>query len=1045
MLIALWDLCFTGESEEEFKMSNHEIDRVSMDIELIVPLLSQKLGHLLAPEGNIYLRSTEQDRITETKSVLDRISTKIRVAGNNWVSSDLAGLSSSDFLSKINELEDVIDTFIVKTELWRRKSFIKIVPHLIYQTRLSHVMDKLITYAKPHLPQEDNMGDNMGYSADTDLHIQLTQPRNVEYEAPDDSDFVGLLEKIDELLEKLFYTKDQESDNVITVTGNAGSGKTFLTKVIYYGPYVKRGFNHRAWVGIPKDFEAQEVLLNILIELGLKRKDEILSDNDLEMLKSSLKEKRCLIVLDDVRTPNDLEKLSVILKCIGGWSRLILTTRNINIAHAANPRRNPIMLRSLTDEESWTLFLKKAQIGEDSLNSPVLIHFKKDILKKCGGSPLEIIVLGGLLSTTELSGWSNVIEQLLKIDLRESSTVIKPAVQQSSTTDLRESSSVTELMVQQLSTTGVPEPAEEETIITLIYQNLPSRMKLCVLYFGLFPRASEIRIRRLFHLWLAEGLVIPLPKDKMATEDLAEKYLQLLMEKKLIRKEKVSLDGSPKTCCMPGRIWDVFHEMAVDLRRFSYISTACKSAESPNIRQLVKYAGTDNHSFFDPCNKNYSSLVHHIQNLRSYVSFDTGKRILRTKEIEMLVNAVVTKRGFGLLVVLDLENVYRPMLPETLGKLFHLKYLGLRWTFLDSLPKSVGNLPYLETLDVKHTNIISLPNSIWKAKNLKHLYLNEIHFDMSVKKPSRRSLTKLQTLWGLFIDKTSLVENFLSKLTDLRKLKLTCTPQSERAIAEWILSKLKNLQSLKLRSITGFDRPSTLSLKAMEEHKKLCDLYLLGQLPEAQLQFPPNLKILTLSGSQLKKDPMPILGQLPHLEILRLRRDSYLGTRMTCLDSGFPELRKLKLWMLNNLEEWIMKNGSMPRLEELEIRHCVKLNLLGLELLTNLRKVILTNMPPEIVAHVENFIGQEKVTKVTLPLEVRFFYNFLVLVLHYSSWQFFGGLGLTAFTPGCAKIFMYFSIRIYFFYFTYLFFETSHIILSILHYISLKYQFFLIF
>nr|XP_023884103.1 putative inactive disease susceptibility protein LOV1 [Quercus suber] len=992
MLIALLDLCFTGEGEEEFKMSNLEIDRVSMDIEVIVPLLSQKLGYLLAPEGNIYSSSTEQDRITETKSVLDRISTKIRVAGNNWASSDPAGLSRSDFLSKINELEEVIDTFIVKTELWRRKSFIKIMPHLIYQIRLSHVMDKLITYARTHLPQEDNTGS----TAATDPHTQPTQPRNVEDQAPDDSDFVGLEDKKDELLEKLFYAKDQESDNVIAVTGNAGSGKTVLTKKIYYGQYVKRGFNHRAWVGISEDFEAREVLLNILMELGWKRKDEILSDNDLEMmLKSYLKEKRCLIVVDDVRTHYDWEKLSVILKCVGGWSRLILTTRNIDIAHAANPWRNPIVLRSLTDDESWTLFLKKAQIENDSLNSQDLIHLKEDILKKCGGSPLAIIVLGGLLSTTELSGWPKVIEQLRKTDLRESSTVTKPAVQQSSTTDIRESSTVSKPAVRQLSTTttSVPEPAYQENIITFSYQNLPSRMKLCVLYFGLFPRASEIRIRRLFHLWLAEGLVIPLPKDEMATEDPAEKYLQLLIERKLIKKEKMRLDGSPKTCSMPGGIWDVFHKMAVDLRRFNDISTACKSAESPNIRRLVKDPNTDNHSFFDPYNKNYSSLVHHIQNLRSYVSFDTRKRDLPTKEIEMFINAVVTKRGFGLLVVLDLENVYKPMLPETLGKLLHLKYLGLRWTFLDSLPKSVGNLPYLETLDVKYTNIISLPNSIWKAKNLQHLYLNEIHFDMSVKKPNSGSLTKLQTLWGLFIGSEDLVENFLSKLTDLRKLKLTCTPQSECAIAEWILSKLKNLQSLKLRSINEFGRPSTLSLNAMEEHQKLCDLYLLGQLPEeAQLQFPPNLKILTLSGSQLEKDPMPILGQLPHLEILRLLRDSYSGTRMTCLDSGFPELRKLKLWMLNNLEEWIVNNGSMPRLEELEIRHCVKWKQPGLDLTNNLekvKKVILTNMRREFVANVEKAIGQGKVKEVTLPLKVRFFYNFLVLVLHYSSWQFF--------------------------------------------------------
>ena len=138
---------------------------------------------------------------------------------------------------------------------------------------------------------------------------------------------------------------------------------------------------------------------------------------------------------------------------------------------------NPIMLRSLTDEESWTLFLKKAKIGEDSLNSPVLIHLKKDILKKCGGSPLAIIVLGRLLSTTELSGWSNVIEQLRKTDLRESSTVIKPAVQQSSTTDLRESSTEMKPAVQELSTT---ESRESSTVIKLAFRQLSTTTTVCL-------------------------------------------------------------------------------------------------------------------------------------------------------------------------------------------------------------------------------------------------------------------------------------------------------------------------------------------------------------------------------------------------------------------------------------------------------------------------------------------------------------------------------------------------------------------------------------
>ena len=90
----------------------------------------------------------------------------------------------------------------------------------------------------------------------------------------------------------------------------------------------------------------------------------------------------------------------------------------------------------------------------------------------------------------------------------------------------------------------------------------------------------------------------------------------------------------------------------------------------------------------------------------------TPKNGMHVKEIDGFLSLVIGQK-FGLLRVLDLERVYKSKLPNNMGKLFLLfRYLGLRWTFLDTLPYSVGELPYLETLDVKHTYISSLPSSI---------------------------------------------------------------------------------------------------------------------------------------------------------------------------------------------------------------------------------------------------------------------------------------------------------------------------------------------
>ncbi|KDP38350.1 hypothetical protein JCGZ_04275 [Jatropha curcas] len=199
------------------------------------------------------------------------------------------------------------------------------------------------------------------------------------------------------------------------------------------------------------------------------------------------------------------------------------------------------------------------------------------------------------------------------------------------------------------------------------------------------------------------------------------------------------------------------------------------------------------------------------------------------------------------------------------------------------------------------------------------------------------------------------------------KLGLTFHFKSLEQISPWI-SKCKELRSLKLRSIDEFSRPSELKLESMNKHDRLSELYLLGKLSQKieHLQLPKNLKMVTLSVSNLTEDPMQTLGELPQLKILRLFARSYIGKEMTCKAKGFPELRVLKLWMLEELEKWIVQEGSMLRLRELEIRRCDKLKeTSGWQQLNSLKELILTNMSEDFVAEMESTMKERnvKITK----------------------------------------------------------------------------------
>ncbi|XXG71050.1 hypothetical protein AAC387_Pa07g0390 [Persea americana] len=73
-------------------------------------------------------------------------------------------------------------------------------------------------------------------------------------------------------------------------------------------------------------------------------------------------------------------------------------------------------MRLLNDDEGWELFMKKIFPGGDpSTACPTnLEKTGRKILAKCGGLPLAILTLGGLLARIDKtpSAWSRVLESV---------------------------------------------------------------------------------------------------------------------------------------------------------------------------------------------------------------------------------------------------------------------------------------------------------------------------------------------------------------------------------------------------------------------------------------------------------------------------------------------------------------------------------------------------------------------------------------------------------------------------------------------------------
>ncbi|GMI65295.1 hypothetical protein like AT5G35450 [Hibiscus trionum] len=844
----------------------------------------------------------------------------------------------------------------------------------------------------------------------------------------EESSIVGFIDKEMELEE--LTLNSYKLHFLISVLGVAGSGKSTLAWKIYNSVASKRHFTCRAWVNVPPkldDFHEKQLLVELLGQLRNATQKESLTLEQLrERLHLFLTWKRFLIILDDVPTPDVWERLNRVFPNLSNGSRVIITTRNAYLAYHINPETVVLQLRPLTDGESWELFLKKVQASkkmEIDENDSELTDLKEKILQRCHGLPLLIVLLGGLLSRKDpYDEWSWVIDRSIRkmgkkkkklqneatsgedqsnsshklsIDKMEKQKKVSTEDRmnpsdKSASSNAKEKNEKKEMVMEPTTASrdekdfpilfkqkeekmklrteatygedqsnysdklvGSDEMALSD-IMALAYQDLAPDLRCCLLYLGLFPKSYEIPLRRLHHLWLAEGFVTTTDQEKPV-----EEYFEELKCRNMIEVTKLKSNGSPKACRVPNTIYDTLF-LDTEKVGFLHFSSSSGICGSPwfNIRRLSENSGISCQS---------ENIKTRVQQLRSYISFYGKRGDAPTYGVKELLSKVV-EEDFRMLVVLDLEGVYKPVLSDTLGKLPYIKYLGLRRTLLDDLPQSVGDLHHLETLDIKHTFITELPSTIWEAKKLQHLYMSEIDVDLSTLKSSASgSLNKLKILWGVVIKSGSPEKNWMESLVDLRKLKITCNEASNKVTGPWI-TQMKKLQSLKLRLLDKFNKPLDFKLRVEDmqtwKQMSLSQLYLLGKLPDQvpTIDFPEKLEVLTLSMTHMSKDQLKKLGELQQLKVLRLYAQSFLGREMTCDRGGFPQLKVLKLWMLYKLNCWTVEEGSMPMLREVEIRSCKNLKKLdGLEKLAALKELTLTNMTEDFVANVEKSMGSSSV------------------------------------------------------------------------------------
>lgn len=671
----------------------------------------------------------------------------------------------------------------------------------------------------------------------------------------------------------------KDGPRVISVMGMGGLGKTLLAQHVFKRKRVQQGFDYLVWLALSHSFVVKQVLVEMCRQIKLRVDEQ--TDEVVIKIHQHLKERRCLLVLDDVWHMDVLEKIGLTLD---GKSKIkiLLTTRDRKVAEAM-PHAHHIQINSLSSEDSMKLFCIHAFPERCAEKSPPngcvetsppneLSSFAHRIVEKCSGLPLAIKIIAASMTKVRRlpNDWERTLNRLMEVHAMSDSVMASPR---------------------------------------LSYQALPNHLKLCFVYFSVFPKNTQIKFDYLLHAWISEGFT---PETTEEAYDVARSYIDELIDRCLLEVSKVSGDGRVKYC----KMHDLLHDLALSE---SHKQTKCLLKTGKEIKEFPvgECVGL----------RRISLIKNDISTINEAIQCPGLRTLLLWNNIRLRSISASFLTNVRYLAVLDLSQTSIDSLPESVGNLKHLRFLNLSQTKIQKLPKSLTYVRSLQYLDVSQCKqLCELHSGIGEHKSM--VYLNVKDCENLKSLPVGISkLICLQSLKGAVLTREKATNSKalqlkdLKSMTRLRQLTLiidAVSSEDKIPLAEGTfgaMTKMRDLSFKYIHSCSLLHLPEDIRVmqrleilhlggcvvpKWIFQLQNLMELKLLGDNDSADyrgLEKIPNLRKLQLSGKE-KCVEFPVefgkRGAFPKLE-------KFILEDFDCL-VNFPSLEEEAIPMLRHLE-----------------------------------------------------------------------------------------------------------------------------------------------
>ncbi|XP_023642925.1 probable disease resistance protein RF45 isoform X2 [Capsella rubella] len=852
---------------------------MSFGIEKLWNLLSQECERLQGV----------QDQVTELKGDLNLLRSFLKDADAKKHTSATVKKCIEDIKEIVYDGEDIIETFLLKQKLREtsgiRKSITRLACVIPDRRKITLDMEGISTRISKVIKEMKDFGVQQIIVQTSADGGYIPQRRRGIQTFPNDheSNFLGLEANVKTLVE---YLVEKEDIQIVSVTGMGGLGKTTIARHVFNHEDVKHQFERLAWVCVSQEFSQKYVWQTILKNLTSKeRKDEILKMDEAELqdeLFQLLATSKSLIVFDDIWRIEDWDKIKQIFPPKKGW-KVLLTSRNDRVAmhDATHVNFKPDVL---TDQDSWTLFERKAMPRKDDSEYKIYEKLAKEMVKHCNGLPLAVKALSSLLFET-----GKIVHEWERL-----STNIGYHNVVGRTTD--DNNSI-------------------DRVLSLSFEELPSYLKHCFLYLAHFPEDYAISVSDLAYYWAAEGIPRPRNYNGANLRQVADGYIEELVKRNMVISERDAKTSRFETC----QLHDVMRDLCL------------LKAEEDNFVHIVENSASA--ATFQSPWKSRRIVVHRLDDETYLWELEILNPKLRSlliiRKVLLLSKWMASGMCFTrlqLMRVLDLSHVEFEggKLPSSIGKLIHLRYLSLYRAKVSHLPSSIRNLKQLLYLNlaVNYHCLLYMPNILKEMRELAYLHLPL--FMRFKTKLELGNLINLETLENLSTNDTARDSLNLQQMTRLETLSILFTGDDERMkTLSSSLSELRHLKNLTIKDYWIDSYEGRFVLECVHLKELELKIYMPSLFNEKHC--PSQLTTISLSDCRLVEDPMPILEKLAHLEKVKLGERSFSGSRMVCSVSGFPQLHELEIKGLEEWEEWIVEEGSMPLLHSLKISYCPSL------------------------------------------------------------------------------------------------------------------------